>query len=177
MKQLFLSAMISSLVFLGACNNNANSAAGSDSTSRKDSMLVENSSNNMPGNSNNMMNKKGIALSPAQEVPANTSAASGTADVTYNKDSHMLTFTVNWSALTGDPIMAHIHGTAAKGVNAGVKQDLSKLLTKSLAGSFTDSVKVDGSTIKEDSLLAGFYYFNIHTPAHPGGEIRGQIEF
>ena len=25
-------------------------------------------------------------------------------------------------------------------------------------------------------LMAGKYYINIHTPAHPGGEIRGQVE-
>lgn len=36
---------------------------------------------------------------------------------------------------------------------------------------------VDGSAIKEDSLMAGMYYFNIHTAKYPGGEIRGQIEF
>lgn len=169
--------MICSLVIFSACNNNATNTTSSDSTS-KDSMAEKSSmSSDMATGSNDMMNKKGITLTSAQEVPANTSAASGTADVSYNKGSHMLTFTVNWSALTGIPMMAHIHGTAAKGVNASVKQDLSKLLTKSIAGSFTDSIKVDGNSIKEDSLLAGFYYFNIHTPAHPGGEIRGQIEF
>lgn len=171
--------MISSFVFLYACNNNNATATANGDSASKDNTNVKSGSmsNDMAVPSNNTMNKKGISLTSAQEVPANTSPGRGTADVTYNKESHMLTFTVNWSALTGTPTMAHIHGTAAKGVNAGVKQDLSKLLSKSNAGSFTDSVKIDGNTIKEDSLLAGFYYFNIHTPAHPGGEIRGQIEF
>ena len=44
------------------------------------------------------------------------------------------------------------------------------------AGNFNRSVAVDGQAIKEDSLLLGYYYFNIHTSNNPGGEIRGQIE-
>jgi hypothetical protein len=116
-------------------------------------------------------------MGATQEVPVNKSSATGTADVTYNKDTKMLTYTLNWSGLTGKPTMAHIHGTAPRGANTGVKHDLSNVLKKETSGSFTDSVKIDVSDIKEDSLLSGFYYFNIHTPANPGGEIRGQIEF
>ena len=29
---------------------------------------------------------------------------------------------------------------------------------------------------QEADLLAGKWYFNVHTAAHPGGEIRGQVE-
>jgi hypothetical protein len=73
--------------------------------------------------------------------------------------------------------MAHIHGTAAKGANAGVKVDLTPKLEKETSGGFTDSVKIDDNGISEDSLMQGFYYFNVHTPKNPGGEIRAQIEF
>ena len=79
-------------------------------------------------------------MKPDQEVPENKSSASGTADVTYNKDTKMLTYTLNWSGLTDKPTMAHIHGTAARGTNAGVKHDLSNVLKKETTGSFTDSV-------------------------------------
>ena len=125
---------------------------------------------------NNVMTTE-LQMKADQEVPANNSSGSGTADVTYNKDSKMLTYTLNWSGLTGKATMAHIHGTAPRGTNAGVKHDLTNVLKKETSGSFTDSVKIDASDIKEDSLLSGFYYFNIHTPANGGGEIRGQIEF
>jgi hypothetical protein len=123
------------------------------------------------------MTKTGLPMGPDQEVPPNKSHASGTADVTYNKDTKMLVYTLNWKGLTGIPTMAHIHGTAPRGTNAGVMHDLSNVLKKAISGSFTDSVKIDASGIKEDSLLSGFYYFNIHTPKNPGGEIRGQIVF
>lgn len=173
MKTFFLSAMISSLVLMSACNNAESNGTNGDSSNAS---MSESSSNNS-SSSNNLVSKKGIPLSSKQEVPNNSSPATGTADVSYNKDNKMLTYTINWTGLTNKPTMAHIHGTAAKGVNAGVKHDLSKSLPKAAAGNFSDSVKVDGVAIKEDSLLGGFYYFNIHTPKNPGGEIRGQIEF
>ena len=119
---------------------------------------------------------KTIQLTSAQEVPPNNSTASGSADVSYNKETKTLSYTVNYSGLSGDATMAHIHGPAAKGANSGVVHDLTSVLKKSASGNFSDSVKI-GEKIKEDSLLAGSYYFNIHTKKNPGGEIRGQIEF
>ena len=119
---------------------------------------------------------KTLQFSGANEVPPNTSTASGTADVTYNKETKMLSYSVNYSGLSGPATMAHIHGTAAKGANSGVKHDLTSVLKKETSGSFVDSVKI-GDGIVEDSLLSGFYYFNIHTKKNPGGEIRAQIEF
>ena len=89
----------------------------------------------------------------------------------------MLDFTITWHNLTGIPTGAHIHGTAPRGVNAGVKVDYFSLIPKTVSGTFTHSVLVDEIAVKSDSLLAGFYYFNFHTPKFPGGEIRGQIEF
>ncbi len=121
--------------------------------------------------------KNEIKLTGAQEVPPKETEAQGTANVSYNKCDKKLTYTISWTHLTGEPIGSHIHGTARKGVNAPVKHDFTPLLPKTTSGTFTNSVIVDGIAIKEDSLLAGFYYFNIHTPKFPGGEIRGQIEF
>lgn len=178
MKPFFLSAIMSILVVLFACNNAENNDNNGDSSNVSNNESSTGGTNNSgTNNSNNIVSKKGLPLSPKQEVPNNNSPASGTADVSYNKDNQMLTYTINWTELTDKPTMSHIHGTGAKGVNAGVKHDFSNSLPKTSSGSFSDSVKVDGAAIKEDSLLAGFYYFNIHTPKNPGGEIRGQIEF
>ncbi|CAA9466146.1 MAG: hypothetical protein AVDCRST_MAG96-43 [uncultured Segetibacter sp.] len=167
----FLFLMITSLTIICSCNN----AASDDNNN--DSSNVGNNEGSNNGSNNNVVSKQGLPLSPKQEVPVNNSSASGTADVSYNKDNQMLTYTINWTGLTDKPVMSHIHGTAPKGANAGVKHDFSGSLPKTASGSFSDSVKVDGVAIKEDSLLGGFYYINIHTPKNPGGEIRGQIEF
>ncbi len=125
----------------------------------------------------NTVSKKGLSIDGAQEVPPRNTPAKGTMDVSYDKGTKMLTYSIKWHDLTGNPVGSHIHGTAPRGVNAGIKHDFTALLPKSTSGSFTNSVKVDGIAIKEDSLLSGFYYINIHTPTYPGGEIRGQIEF
>ena len=172
MKKILQTTMTGFLVILVACND---SGSKTDDTTKPDSPVIANE--NSGAVTTNVMTQKGLQLSPGQEVPPNKSSGSGTADVTYNKDTKMLTYTLNWSGLTGKATMAHIHGTAPRGTNAGVKHDLSNVLAKETSGSFTDSVKIDASDIKEDSLLSGFYYFNIHTPANPGGEIRAQIEF
>lgn len=124
-----------------------------------------------------VITQNGLPLSGIQESPQRITAATGTADVSYNKTTKMLTFTMNWFNLSGVPIGAHIHGTAPRGTNAGVQFDLTSLIPKTTTGTLTTSVPVDGVKIKEEDLLNGLYYLNIHTVANPGGEIRGQIEF
>ena len=125
----------------------------------------------------NIVEKSGLSLSGSQEVPERVTPATGTMNVRYDKGTRMLSFTVNWQNLTVEPIGSHIHGPAPRGVNAGVKFDFTAPLPKTTSGTYNGSVMVDGTTIKEDSLLNGFYYVNIHTATYPGGEIRGQIEF
>lgn len=121
--------------------------------------------------------RENLPVNGLQEVPQRETRAKGTLDIWYDKNTKMLKYTVKWSDLTGIPIGSHIHGIAPKGVNAPIKHDFTALLPKALSGSFSNSVLVDGVAIKEDSLLKGFYYINIHTPKFPGGEIRGQLEF
>lgn len=127
-------------------------------------------------NEQTVFQRNGLVISGANEVPAVTTNGSGSMNVSYDKNTKILMVTATWTGLSADPVAAHIHGTAPKGVNAGVKVDLSSDITTA-SGNTTKHVTVDEVAIKEDSLLAGFYYLNIHTPANPGGEIRGQIEF
>ncbi|NEU07576.1 CHRD domain-containing protein [Flavihumibacter sp. R14] len=124
-----------------------------------------------------IVSRKGALLEGAQEVPAKNTGACGTFDVSYNKTNKVLTYTINWTGLSGIPTGAHIHGEAARGVNAPIKHDFFALIPKVITGSFTNWVVVDEVALKEPALLDGLYYFNMHTPLNPGGEIRGQIEF
>jgi Cu/Zn superoxide dismutase len=115
------------------------------------------------------MMKMSATLESAQEVPPNDSAGKGTAEITFDTESKKLDWTIEYSGLTGDATGAHFHGPAPKGENAGVAVPIED--TKSGAtgtATLTDAQAAD--------LTAGRYYVNIHTAAHPDGEIRGQVE-
>ena len=115
-----------------------------------------------------MMTMK-VTLDAAQEVPPNDSAGQGTADVSFDTESKKLDWTLEYSGLTGDASAAHCHGPAAKGENADVAVPIEdpKSGAKGSA-TLTDAQAAD--------LTAGRYYINVHTAAHPDGEIRGQVE-
>ena len=125
-------------------------------------------------------------LNAQKEVPMNSSTATGTIAYSYRKDIRVLSYTVTWDALTGPLALMHIHGTADPGFNAGVLQNIitptngiaAPSATRFPAkGSITASLFIDGQIFKEELLLAGKYYVNIHTAMYPGGEIRAQILF
>ena len=108
-------------------------------------------------------------LDSKSEVPPNTSAATGTADIDYDAASKKLTWKVTYSGLSGPATAAHFHGPAEAGKNAGVAVAIPNATSSPVEGSatLTDAQAAD--------LLAGKYYVNIHTAANPGGEIRGQV--
>ncbi len=126
----------------------------------------------------------GIVLSGAQETPAVPSTALGTMNVFYSRETRTLSYTLNWSGLTGNVAAMHIHGLSPTGFIAGIVQTFSTssivrcpTINNTTCGSFSGTLFVDGVVVKENDLLNGFYYLNIHTAAYPGGEIRGQITF
>ena len=128
--------------------------------------------------------KSAIPMTGAQENnPANVSTALGSLDVYYAKSSKTLSYKFTWNGLTDTIIGIHIHGLAPVGYNAGIIQNILVLNTKNEAmfpyrgGSYSGTFLVDGALVKEENLLNGLYYLNIHTKTYPGGEIRGQIKF
>jgi hypothetical protein len=113
--------------------------------------------------------KMKATLDGKSEVPANTSAGKGTADIDYDAATKKLTWKLTYSGLSGPATAAHFHGPAAVGANAGVKVPITNATTSPVEGSATlnDEQAAD--------LIAGKYYVNVHTAANPGGEIRGQV--
>ena len=108
-------------------------------------------------------------LRAANEVPPNASQASGTVDAVLNKDTNLLRWKINYTGLSGPATMAHFHGPAAAGANAGVVLPWASPVTSPMEGSAT----LTPAQVAE--LVAGRWYANIHTAANPGGEIRGQM--
>jgi hypothetical protein len=101
-----------------------------------------------------------------QEVPANTSTATGTMTGSYDKTTRVLTYTVTYQGIT--PAAGHIH-QAAPGVNGGVIVPFASVAASPITGTATLS-EADGA-----KLLAGETYVNFHTQAYQNGEIRGNI--
>lgn len=126
--------------------------------------------------SDKILTATNLPVDGLQEVPAKQVSANGTMDVVYNKDTRILSYTVRWNSLSSTIVGSHIHGTASKGFNAGILQDFTSSIPKVLSGTYSGSVLIDGVVFKEEDLLLGRYYLNIHTSANTSGEIRGQIE-
>src|SRR5215475_11450092 len=59
-------------------------------------------------------------IDAAQVTPANDSKGKGTADLTYDTGTKKLDWTITFDGLTGPPTVAHFHGPAEVGKNAGV---------------------------------------------------------
>ena len=107
-------------------------------------------------------------LSSAAEVPANASPGTGSLEATFDKASGVLRWKVTYSGLTGPATMAHFHGPAMPGANAGVVVPLPSAASPAEGqATLTPAQAAD--------LVAGKWYLNVHTAQNPGGEIRGQV--
>ena len=109
-------------------------------------------------------------LKGGDEVPATDSKGTGKVDATLDTASKSFSYTVTYSGLTGPATMAHFHGPAAAGANAGVQVPVPMA---ALASPMKGTVALTDTQVAD--LEAGKWYFNIHTAAHPGGEVRGQL--
>ena len=108
-------------------------------------------------------------LKASSEVPPNDSKGSGTLNATYDTATKKLTYTASYKDLTGPVTAAHFHGPADAKTNAGIVVPVKGAMTSPMKGeaTLTDAQAAD--------LASGKWYFNIHTAAHKGGEIRGQV--
>lgn len=108
-------------------------------------------------------------LKPSAEVPPVDSKGSGMLNATYDPTSKKLTYTVSYKDLTGPATAAHFHGPADAKANAGIVVPVNGALAAPIKGeaTLTDAQAKD--------LADGKWYFNVHTAANKGGEIRGQV--
>lgn len=137
------------------------------------------------------------ALTGSQQVGPVDTTANGSAQLLLNDDANALSMVIQITGLdldgnqTADPdddvVAMHIHAAPA-GLNGGVvfglispNNDLDgDLVIDPVAGTITsvwDGAEGNGTTLAAqlNNLRSSGLYFNVHTPANPGGEIRGQI--
>lgn len=110
-----------------------------------------------------------IPMDALQEVPAGpATGSSGFALVAVDTAANALSYDVRLQSLSSAETAAHIHGFAGSASTAGVQAGLTAGARK--LGTWTYGAA------NEVSVMSGLAYFNIHTSANGGGEIRGQIE-
>ncbi|MFM0629254.1 CHRD domain-containing protein [Paraburkholderia xenovorans] len=114
-----------------------------------------------------------VPLTGAQQVPPVQTPGSGTANLTYDAGTRVVTWNISFGGLSSQATMAHFHGPAPAGKNAGVKVWLSQKgnmeMTSPISGQAT--LSPDDAKMFE----AGDMYINVHTKTNPNGEIRGQV--
>jgi hypothetical protein len=109
-------------------------------------------------------------LSGAEETPPNTSPGKGVGIFTFNPNDRTFNARVATSGIADNA--AHIH-EGAPGVAGPIVIPLVKE-----PGSVIWKASGTLTAEQEAKLRAGNidYYFNVHSPTFPAGEIRGQIE-
>ena len=114
-----------------------------------------------------------VPLTGAQQVPQVQTPGSGSGALTYDPSTRVVTWKVSFSGLSSQATMAHFHGAAPAGKNAGVKVWLSQKGTMEV----TSPISGQATLSPDDAKMfeAGDMYINVHTKNHPTGEIRGQV--
>jgi CHRD domain len=123
----------------------------------------------------NVINLADIGLAGANEVPAVNSPGRGQLTGNYNLQTNVLTYQITFSQLMSGaaPTAMHFHGPALAGANAGVQIGIT--FPAGTAGPVSGTATLTDA--QETDLLAGRWYYNLHTAAFPSGELRGQLGF
>ena len=114
------------------------------------------------------LNARFANLNAAQEVPTNASTATGTGSLVVNPLSRMVSGSIALSGITA--VAAHVH-LGAPGANGPV----IITLVSSGVGVFSVPANTTFTAEQFKAYKQGNLYFNAHSAAFPGGEIRGQI--
>jgi hypothetical protein len=112
-------------------------------------------------------------LTGEQETPPVTTSASGEASFTLEADLGILHYTVGVTNIVS-ATASHIH-LAPVGKSGPIVFGLFNTSQGTLDATHPlgGCLQLTGKNLLD--LVTGYYYVNVHTAAHPGGEIRGQL--
>lgn len=138
-----------------------------------------------------------VQLTSYEEVPALSSAASGSFRAFIDDAAGTIRYTLSYSGLEGDVLMGHIH-FGQLSVNGGISvwlcQTADFVDPTGLAPTCVQSGTITGLLTQVNvvgpaeqgiapaqfaeivaAIRAGVAYVNVHSSVFPGGEIRGQF--
>ena len=113
-------------------------------------------------------NTQSVTLSGANEVPAVSTSASGSGSVTVNADR---TVSANITVKGMNATAAHIHEGAA-----GSNGPVIVPFVKQGDNYFVAPPGAKMTDAQFEAYKAGRTYVNVHSAAHPPGEIRAQLK-
>lgn len=114
-----------------------------------------------------------MPMTGTQQSPAVASSGFGSFSGLYDNTTKVLVFNVTWQLQPNATVTgAHFHGPAGLGQNADIAIPVNGLAAAN-SGRFGGSATL--TTAQESDLLAGRWYFNIHSSAAASGELRGQL--
>lgn len=138
-----------------------------------------------------------VVLSGTNEIPAVTTAGSGTAVISLNTTTHEMRVSANFKDLIGNTTASHVHCCVVQPANAGVATTTPTFVgfpvgvragawdntyNMTAAGTWNASfITANGGTPAgaEAAFVAGVAagrsYLNVHSSTSPGGEIRGTL--
>jgi hypothetical protein len=96
------------------------------------------------------------------------SAGTGVGEFTYDDVTNQLQYWISFGGMSGAPTVAHFHGPAGPGMDAGIEFGIPDLTSPSTGTATLTATQ-------ETHLLSGLMYVNYHTAMCTGGEIRGQV--
>jgi hypothetical protein len=132
--------------------------------------------------------RAGTGILPGNEAGTITGGSGGEvgAGITFDDVALVLTLNVGWGSvkgftdLTGPTTGGHIHGPTADGGTTAFTENAVILFPLNTLAGWDNSATNGGyaGTVQMTApqaadLMAGKYYFNVHTTANPGGEARG----
>jgi hypothetical protein len=103
------------------------------------------------------------------QVPPVATPATGHVDAVLDKKTRLFRWKLSFTGLSGPATAVHFHGPALIGLNSKISLPMNGAVNSPLEG------KATLTPAQVEELLAGTWYINVHTAAHPDGEIRGQI--
>jgi hypothetical protein len=175
----FLSAAIAAILMVGCSDSPTATVPDTDDGTSPGNVLELPDDNGTPGEE-----MYRTVMSGAQEVPAVSTLASGSASFHMSSDGASIVYAITVSRIE-NVTDAHIHAGAPGEVGPpvvdlfdGVRDgEYNGLLAQGRISASDLVGPLEGMTLADLHALvtSGRAYLNVHTTRHPAGEIRGQV--